>query len=145
MKYLGIDYGSKKIGLALSDDGGNIAFPHSIIPNDAKTLGMIIGLIESEEVGEIVIGNSLSATGEENVIMKQVHNFVEALRAKTLLPVHLVSEYGTTGAARSLQSFVEAQPRNQATKRRTEKTKQLDDSAAAFILERYLESQNPRV
>ncbi|KKW38995.1 MAG: hypothetical protein UY89_C0035G0020 [Parcubacteria group bacterium GW2011_GWA1_54_9] len=38
MRYLGVDYGSKKIGLALSDEGGTMGFPHTVIPNTSKAV-----------------------------------------------------------------------------------------------------------
>ena len=60
MKKMGIDYGSKKIGVALSDDGGTMAFPHEVVPNNSEFLGYIKNLVEDIGVTEIVIGHSLN-------------------------------------------------------------------------------------
>ena len=56
MKILGIDYGTKRTGLALSDETGKVAFPYAVISN---SLDEIIKVIELEGVSEVVIGESI--------------------------------------------------------------------------------------
>ena len=64
MRILGIDYGSKRVGTALTDDKGMMAFPHEVFPNDAKLIVNLEGLIKEKGVGEIVIGHSLGRDGQ---------------------------------------------------------------------------------
>ena len=45
MKYLGIDYGTKRIGLALSDEGGRLATPYTVLENQAGIMGGLERLI----------------------------------------------------------------------------------------------------
>ncbi len=45
MRYLAIDFGSKKIGLAISDENGQMGFPHGIIPNSGRLIDEILSLI----------------------------------------------------------------------------------------------------
>ena len=58
MRYLGVDYGSKKIGLALSDESGTMGFPHSIVPNTPRLVEELCALIAKENIGAVVIGES---------------------------------------------------------------------------------------
>jgi putative Holliday junction resolvase len=69
MKYLGIDYGSKRIGLAVSDPNGKIAFPREVIENRSKeTVSLIAKFCEREKVQAIVLGKSLNYKQEANLI-----------------------------------------------------------------------------
>ena len=65
MKYLGIDFGSKRIGLAVSDDGGKLAFPHSVVPNGANLLEEIKEA--EQEIAEVKkkVRNKAEAEEEE--------------------------------------------------------------------------------
>ena len=53
MRFLGIDYGTKRIGLAISDDNGQIAFPKEIVLNDSNTFKKIGEIIKKEKIDEI--------------------------------------------------------------------------------------------
>ncbi len=122
MRYLGIDFGSKKIGLALSDETGSMAFPHSVIKSDAQFLKTIVTLIEKEGVGEVVIGHSLGRDGKPNNIHSQVEELVTDITLHTGVPVHLQPEHYTT------QEALLWQDKNELT----------DASAAAIILNSFL-------
>jgi len=138
MKYLGIDYGAKKIGLALSDERGMIAFPHSVIPNDGRAVAAIIALITAEKVGGIVAGDTRTESGAENEITAGFSSFVDMLEREAGIEVALVREHGTTGAARA--GLGENKPRgNIASPRKTPHDANLDARAAALILERHLD------
>ena len=125
MKYLGIDYGSKKTGLALTDESGKMAFPHSVVPTDAKLLKIIESLIMKEKVGEIVLGYSLNRDGKPNTIHAAAEELMLDLTLAVGLPVHLQPEQYTTQAAIQLQG----------------RNTQTDASAAALILDAYLIKQ----
>ena len=99
MRFLGIDYGTKRIGFALSDEEGNFAYPHLVLKNNSKIIGQIAAICRGERVEEIVLGWSLDYHRRENPMMKQVNVFRAALAAATGLPVHLEDEVLTTREA----------------------------------------------
>ena len=55
MRYLGIDYGSKRVGLAISDEGGTMAFPYKIIPNNMELVDAIHNICGAEEISAMVL------------------------------------------------------------------------------------------
>lgn len=122
MRILGIDYGTKRVGLALTDDQGMMAFPHSVLPNDAHLVKTIEKLIEKEGVGQVVIGHSLDREGGANPVHAKVEEFMLDLTLATGIPIELQPEQYTTQEAIRFQG-------------RTEKT---DASAATIILNAYL-------
>lgn len=125
MRKMGIDYGTKRVGIALTDDEGLMAFPHSVVQNTADLVKNIIGIIEEKEVGEIVIGHSLNREGEANKVHTQVESLIGDLTLATGLPIHLEPEQYTT------QEAIRFQGRNERT----------DASAASIILNSYITSQ----
>lgn len=125
MRKMGIDFGTKKVGLALSDESGAMAFPHSVIKNDNQLFGTVVNLIESEQVKEIVIGHSVDKEGNENPVHKLAVDFVTNLTLEIPIPVHFQPEQFTTQEAMKLQG------RNEQT----------DASAAAIILQSHLDKQ----
>ena len=72
MRLLGIDYGEKNIGIAVTDDAGTMAFPESVIPNDKKLFSSLEKIIKDKNIGEIVVGESKDFKGKPNKIMKKV-------------------------------------------------------------------------
>lgn len=126
MRYLGIDFGTKKLGLALSDEAGTMGFPHSVVPNTPQLLAEIRALIEKESVGAIVMGESIGLSGEENPVAKDAHAFAQSLTEETGLPVHFEPEMFTTQEARRL-------PEGER-----ERMGNVDAQAASLILTSYL-------
>jgi putative Holliday junction resolvase len=122
MRLMGIDYGTKKVGIAFTDEGGNMAFPHAVVPNTPKLLDVIIGLIEAKQVKAVVIGHSLDKDGKPNAVHAAVESLMLDITLQTGLPVHLEPEQFTTQAALQLQG----------------RTAATDASAAALILDGYL-------
>lgn len=122
MRYLGIDYGSKRVGLALSDESGKMAFPYSVLVNNSELVQNIVSLIEEKKVEEIVIGHSLNREGDENVIHEAVKELMGDLTLRIGLPIHLEPEQYSTQEAKQIQG------KNDLT----------DASAAAIILNSYL-------
>lgn len=123
MKILGIDYGEKKIGVALSDESGTMAFPHSVLLNDNDFLETLALLIEAENARKIIIGESRNYDGEENPIMKKVHRFARDLRRRVECDIVFEPEILSTKEAQHGQEDV----------------KIVDASAAAIILQSYLD------
>lgn len=73
MKLLGIDYGKKRIGIALSDDGGVMAFPNTVIDNNGA-LEKITEIVTLNEVSKIIIGESKDYEMKDNPIMDRLEN-----------------------------------------------------------------------
>jgi len=121
-RLLGIDYGEKRVGVALSDETGQMAFPLTVFPNDKNLLKNISGVIAERKVTEIVIGHSLDKKGEPNKIHGKVEALMLDLTLEAGLPIHLEPELYTTQAALRLQG------RNDMT----------DAAAATLILDNYL-------
>ncbi len=122
MRLMGIDFGSKRVGVALSDEGGKMAFPHEVIPNDGKLLSCIVRIIEKEKVGKIVVGYSQNRDGGANPIQERITDFIQDLTLELPIPIELEPEQYTTQEAKRIQG----------------KTDKIDASAAALILNSYL-------
>ena len=132
MKYVGIDYGAKRVGIAVSDEAGQIAFPREIISNDGKMLSRIAQIIEEEKIGSVIVGDTRSFSDFENPVTKDVEIFIEALRTKTHLPIERGWEAGSS---------------IEASRYSPEGGSHNDSAAASIILQRYLdmhaEKNNP--
>lgn len=123
MKYLGVDYGAKRIGTAVSDKDGRIAFPHRTIPNSGDVASRIARLAEEQHAVAIVIGDTRALSGAANPITKEAEAFATRVSAHTDIPVKRVWE---------AWSSVEAS-------RYSGKDAKDDSSAAAIILQRFLD------
>ncbi len=135
MRYLGIDYGSKKVGLALSDEAGVMGFPHGIIANTPRLADELYALIAKENIGAVVIGESRTLSGEENAIAKYAKALGSLITEHTGTPVFYESEVYTSAEARRAP---EKEIKSRAAKRRVD----VDASAAALILTSYLSHAN---
>ena len=119
---MGIDYGTKRVGIALTDDKGMMAFPHKVLPNDGALLKSLEAIVQKEHVEHIVLGHSLDRAGKPNTLHTAVEDFVQDLTLHIGLPVDLEPEQYTT------QEAIRLQGRNENT----------DASAATIILNSYL-------
>jgi len=131
MRYLGVDYGSKKIGLALSDEEGTMGFPHTIVANTPRLIDEICALIAKENVNAVVIGESRDFAGNENPIAKDAHAFGDLITERSGVSVFFESEVFTTAEARRA-------PEKEIKTRAMKQHKNVDASAAALILTSYL-------
>ncbi len=102
MRYLGIDYGARKTGLALSDEDGTMGFPKEIVFTDSKLAEYLGKVIEKESVGAVVIGESKSFSGADNPIAKDVRALAKTIIEHYGVPVFFESETLTTQEARRL-------------------------------------------
>lgn len=122
MKYLGIDVGTKRVGLATSDEAGGFAFPKGIVPaEDAEK--KIVALCKGEHIEGIVIGQSIASNEAENDTQAFIERFAKRVEATTGLPIHFEREDFSSVEAHRYQT--------DAGRR--------DDSAAAVILQRFLD------
>lgn len=125
-RFLGIDYGTKRIGIAVSDENTILAFPKGILSNDLNIFKNIGEILKTENISEIVIGESVNFKGQENIVSKDIKVFISELKNKFNLPIHEQKEFLTSVEARRFQDL----------------KKRIDDSAAALILQRYLDKKN---
>lgn len=122
MRYLGVDFGKKRIGLALSDAEGDFAYPHSVVLNTKEAVSEVARICTKEGVSEIIFGESKDYSGNENAIMPAARAFANELSHATGLLVAWEPEFLTSAEATQLQG----------------KGELLDASAAALILKSYL-------
>jgi putative Holliday junction resolvase len=123
MKYLGIDYGERRVGVALSDSEGKIAFPRDVYQNDSSLLSRLKELAMLERVETIVVGDTRSYSGHANPVTESAESFIRNLEDATGLPVERVREAGSSVEASRLVPGSDKH----------------DDSAAAVILQRRLD------
>jgi putative Holliday junction resolvase len=126
MKYLGIDYGTKRIGIATSDDGGRVAFPKKVIANDNKILEVLEDLIREEGIEKVILGESKNYRMEDNDIMSDILDLKKILETQMEIDVELHSEVLSSVQAKKMGASDEM----------------LDASAAAVILQSYLDSKH---
>lgn len=138
MKYLAIDFGSKKCGIAVSDDKGTIAVPFKVVPTEdlEKELDHMLGNVLFERV---VFGESVNSKGEHNEIFAETKKFVDNMKEKyeaRILNGEITfvyeKEFMTSKHARSVDEG----------KNNLGKHIAVDDRAAALILQRHLEKEN---
>jgi putative Holliday junction resolvase len=135
MKYLGIDYGKKRTGLAVSSDDGSIAFPLRVIETTHTLANTIAEIVDTEHIEKIIIGESKDRAGNDNAIMEDVRDLMGQLSLLVTIPIDTQREdFSTSSAMRSMI------PEKNVTRSRAKKpTGDSDARAAALILQRYLD------
>jgi putative Holliday junction resolvase len=136
MRFLGIDYGTRRIGLAAGDELG-IATPlPALVEADAAARRRALAqVVQTRRIQEIVLGLPLNMDGSEGFKAKESQAFAEELRAEFGLPVHLVDERLTSHMAESGM--------NQKQLREIRGKGIIDSRAAAVILQDYLDQRFP--
>ncbi len=125
MRLMGIDYGAKRVGVALSDESGRFAYPYSIVKNDKLLLTNVSKVCAKERVGKVILGRSLDYKMQPNEIMTRIEEFKNELEIATGLAVQFEDEFMTTAEAERLQG----------------RGQKIDASAAALILKSYIDRQ----
>lgn len=142
-KFLGIDYGTKRIGIAISDENHTLAFPKEIVINDLNTFKKLGDIIRGENVSEIVVGESVDFSGKLNVLSGRIEVFILELKEKFKLPINKQKEFLTSVEARKGGIGKNSLSPSQAhSKVKQIKSGRVDASAAALILQRYLDRIN---
>lgn len=131
---MAIDYGTKRVGIALSDESGAMGFPHATLPNSGKLIDEVIHLIEQKRVERVVLGESLGFDGIPNPIAKAVKEFGALIERRTGIPVVYEPETLTTQEARRNFEGVRESGSGSAM---------VDASAAALILTSYVDRNRP--
>jgi putative Holliday junction resolvase len=122
MKHLGIDFGEKRVGIAISDEEGKIAFPKAVLVNNKELLRNIIDFCMQNSVELVVMGESRDYHGKINDIMWKVDLFRQQLEALGI-KVIFEPEFLTSVQASRI----------------TGENDMIDASAAAIILQSYLD------
>jgi putative Holliday junction resolvase len=145
MRYLGIDYGSKRVGLSISDEEGKMAFPYKILVNNLELDDSIHNICGQEEISAIVLGESYNQFGQKNKIMGSIEEFKRNIETELGIPVYLEKEFMTTVFAREMMAEASGffkKTVNSAKKTAKSKIDKADASAATLILQRFLDRKN---
>ncbi|MGB4076832.1 MAG: Holliday junction resolvase RuvX [Minisyncoccia bacterium] len=128
MRYLGIDYGTGKVGIALSDEAGTMGFPKGSYRNDARLFDSVVALAQAEKVTAVVIGDSRDLSGVENPVAQEAQAFGRELQRVLNVPVYYEFEAFSTQEARRAPDGARTMGAQ-------------DAAAAALILTSYLSRQ----
>jgi putative Holliday junction resolvase len=133
---LALDVGDSKIGVALSDPKGILASPLKIInrSNASADTGEIADIIDQYAVGRVIVGLPLSMNGSVGEQAEKVKMFVGELSHNLDIPVEFRDERLTTLSARRLMQ--------KSGSKKSKRSRQDDDIAAALILQSYLDEQH---
>jgi len=141
MRYLSIDYGVKRIGLAISDEDGVIAFPKETIKNDKNIFQIIGDILVKEKIQAFVIGDSRNADNSQNKISGEINEFISELEKKFGLKVNKEKEFFSSYEAHGRMG----KESKNASLSGFNKTEDIDAKAAAIILQRYLDRKNKKL
>ncbi|MGH9407781.1 MAG: Holliday junction resolvase RuvX [Terriglobia bacterium] len=132
-RILAIDFGTKRLGLAVSDPLGVVAqgLPTLVRTNQASDFAEIARRLDEYDVREVIVGRPLSKSGDENAMSRLASGFAEKLRERLRRPVTLWDERLTSAEANRLlrESGIGREKRRRA----------VDRVAAALILQSYLD------
>ena len=122
MKILGIDYGDKRVGLAIAESESRAVAPFKILENQPDLLSELKDIIKEEDITEIIVGLPLNLKGQATKQTQKVQEFVNQLKKTVKLPIKTFDE--------RLTSKIYQRSRK----------KSIDDLAAMNILESFLTS-----
>ena len=134
-RVLGIDYGERRLGLAISDPLEIIAKPLKILDrlDTPDYFSEILNIVAEKDVYKIVVGLPLTLKGNYSEQTNIVQNFIDQLKQTVKIPIfHVDERLSSLAAKRSLK--------DQNVKTGHEKGR-IDETAAAIILQEYLDSQ----
>lgn len=136
MRYLAIDHGEKRTGLAVCEATETIASPLVVITDKAQLIGKIVKIIAEEEIGGVVIGLPLNMDDSEGGRVKQVRQFGEELAGYISIGITFFDE--------RLSSFDASNKLAGLDLTRKKKKKHLDAVAAASFLQAFLDQKHGR-
>lgn len=130
MKYLCLDYGKARVGLALGDSDTKIALGKGVLEglSQNKLIGKIKAIVNLEPIDRVLVGLPINMNGEPTEMTEEVQRFVEKLRSHVKVPVQTVDERLTSQMADRLLIDVPTDQRKQ------------DQVAAQIILQSYLDN-----
>ncbi|MBA4138647.1 MAG: Holliday junction resolvase RuvX [Opitutus sp.] len=138
MRFLGIDYGTKRIGLAHGDEIGVATPLPAVLEPAGETRWTKLGeVIRARRATDLVVGYPFNMDGSVGFKAKEVDSFVAELKTRFGLPVHLVDETLTSYAAEDSIAMKD--------RRGVRDSGLIDSRAATIILQDYLDQRNPPV
>lgn len=137
MRWLAVDHGTKRIGVAFCDELEILATPFEVLANDGEAaLARLVRLAREEGAQGLVVGLPKHKDGAESATAPLARAFGEALAARTGLPLRFADEHLSSAAAEQLLATRGVKPKDRKAR--------LDAAAAAVILEGFLEERRAR-
>lgn len=133
MRYMGLDIGKKRIGVAISDEAGIIATPLKVVKAGSKAIGEITGLIDEHGVEEVVVGMPLNMNGTKGEMADYVERFIAKLTRESEAKITTWDERLSTSAVTKV--LIEGGARREKRKL------VVDKLSASYILQGYLDSK----
>lgn len=135
MRIMGLDFGHKRIGIAITDELGKTAFPKDVISgkDDSEKIEKIRNLAEENNIKEIVVGLPLNMDGTEGEKAKETRQFIARLKRKITIPIMTFDE--------RLSSLQVERFLIDADVSRKKRKGVIDKLSAQIILQSYLDSK----
>jgi putative holliday junction resolvase len=135
VRALGIDFGLKRVGLAVCDPTGTLVSPLKTLERTTRDalFDELLEIIQNEAIETVVVGLPLSLEGDDTLTTRQARNFADSLGRRTDIPVRLMDERLTSAEAE--------EELNAAGLRGKKKKMALDSQAAVIILRSWLENE----
>lgn len=130
MRAIGIDYGEKRVGIALSDPMQILASPKTIIKHDDDdelVVKEVMAIINQQSVSKIILGLPLNMNGSVGFQAERVQQFAERLKLETDLVIIFEDERESSKKVKEAMKAIKS------------KDERIDDRAAAIILQNYLD------
>ncbi len=136
MRYLGIDFGTKRLGLAVSDELGIIAGKYGTIERKGTKTDVerLKGIIEQEKIQKVIIGYPKNMDGSSGDTARKVEDFVSNIKRQINIPIETWDERLSSVSAEKLLI--------QGEVKRRKRKKVIDQLSAVIILQNYLDYQN---
>ena len=133
MRIAAVDFGFKRIGIALSDKRKKLALPFTTVEGGKKGVANTASALEKKrgEIEKILVGLPLLMSGEKGDMAKAAEAFAKDLETATGIPVELCDE--------RLSSKIADRQMREFSLNRKERTEQIDTAAAALLLQSYLD------
>ena len=133
-RFLGIDFGQKRIGLAISDETGQIAFPLCVLENSGqrRVAVEINKIITERKVGKLVLGLPLNLDGSKGMAVDNVEHFGDILKQYISIPLEFWDERLSTKIAE--RAMIEG------GLSRSRRKQSIDQATAQIILQSYLDA-----
>ncbi len=126
-----IDYGLKRIGIALSDAGKKIAFPYRTVPGGRRGIAEIATALKGQDVEKVLLGLPLLMNGQKGDMALEVEKFAKALEEALHIPIVLRDErLSSRGAEASLKEI---------SLNRKQRSARIDETAATLLLQSFLD------
>lgn len=132
-RIIGIDYGSKRMGIAVSDPLNIIARPVGVIPNDKNVFNKIAEFVQEFSASMIVVGMPYTLRGGTSSKAEEVEVFVRNLKEAVNVEVETVDERFTSTIAQKTMLMMGT------TKKQRRQKETIDEIASALILQSYLD------